>query len=269
MTLLQAVLEHLLLAGFVVARAALVLQALAFGTATAATLMVPAGAWPDWLSRAAVSAAALSVTLLVTGLLLSIARRWDGTTRPSVDDASAVWPLPFGLTLVLLAGLAIYAASPLPALWTEILGRLSGIVDWDDLSRPAPNSSLVVLPILIGLLIPALVTLAAIAAIALPLALLMLLPNRRPRFVALVAMSAVCQAGLAVAGWLAADALAGLVDAAVVSMRDSGDAEVLQVADQLTQASAIVAGTASALVAPAVGLVAWLVALHPWRADRA
>jgi hypothetical protein len=267
MRLFQVALEHLLLAGFVVVRSALVLQALAFATATAATLMAPAGAWPAWLVRAAVSAAALSVTLLVTGLLLWIARRWEATTRPSAGDASAVWPLPFGLTLVLLAGLAIYAASPLPALWTEILGRLNGIVGWGDLSRPAPNSGLVVLPILIGLLIPALVTLAAIAAIALPLALLMLLPNRRPRFLALVAMSAVCQAGLAIAGWLAADALAGLVDVAAVSMRDSGEAEVLQVADQLTQASAIVAGTATALLAPAVGLVAWMVVLHPWRPD--
>jgi len=48
-------------------------------------------------------------------------------------------------------------------------------------------------------------------------------------------------------------------------MRDSGDAEVLQVADQLTQASGLLEGTAAALLAPALGFVAWLVVLHPWR----
>jgi hypothetical protein len=153
----------------------------------------------------------------------------------------------------------------MPALWSEVIGRLNGVVDWESLSRPAPNAGIVVLPILIGLMVPALVTLAAFAAIVLPLALLILLPDRRPRFLALVGMSAVCQAGLALASWLAANAIAGLIDAANVVMRDSGDAEVLQVAGWLRQQSAVISGTALALLVPALGLVAWFVALHPWR----
>jgi hypothetical protein len=266
MRFLQVAVEHLLFAAFAVVRVVLVLQALAFLTATAATVLVPAGNWPDWLIRAALPAAALSAVLFATGLLFPIVRHWEGPPRTAAaGEAAAVWPLPFGLTLALLAGLAAYAASPLPAFWNELVGRLNGVIDWGDLSRPAPNSGIVVLPILVGLLIPALVTLAALTSIVLPLALLILLPNRRPRFMALVSMTAVCQAGFAVAGWLAARALAGLVDAAAAEMRESGDAEVVQVADQLTRVSAIVEGSATALLAPALGLIAWLIALHPWR----
>jgi hypothetical protein len=225
--------------------------------------MVPASNWPDWAIRAAISSAALSAVLLATGLLLSKARGWE-PARPGEHDA-ATWPIPFGLTLMLIAGLAVYAASPLPDLWSEILEWLNRNIDWGDLSRPAPNAGLILLPILVGLMVPALVTLAALAAIALPLALLILLPDRRPRFMALVGMSAVCQSGLAVASWLSARTLAGLVDTAAALMRDSGDAEVLQVAEQLRQASDVLSQTALYLLAPAAGLVAWTLVLHPWR----
>ena len=176
-----------------------------------------------------------------------------------------MWPMPLGVTLLLLAGLAAYAAAPLPPLWREIAARMNESIAWDDLSRPAPNSGIVVLPILIGLLVPALVTLAAVASIALPLAILILLPDRRPRFMALFGMSAICQAGLALAAWLAARTIAGLIEAAAGVMRDSGDAEVLQVAERLTQASAVIAGTAFALLAPASGLVLWMLVLRPWQ----
>ena len=71
---------------------------------------------------------------------------------------------------------------------------------------------------LIGLLIPVLVTLAALASILLPMALLVLLPNRRPRFMALLV-------------------------------------------------SQNIEGTASALIVPAVGMAAWLIALRPWRTE--
>jgi hypothetical protein len=81
----------------------------------------------------------------------------------------------------------------------------------------------------------------------------------------LVGMSALFQAGVTLAGWLASRTLSALVAAAGTLMRESGDAEVLQVADQLTQASAILEGTAVALLVPALGFVAWLVVLHPWR----
>ena len=255
--------ESLLLAGFFVARPALVLQALAFGTAAAAAWTVTSSGLPGWVAQALVSAAMLSATLFVTGLLLPIARRWE--QRDAVQHATAMWPIPFGVTLLLLAGLALYSASPLPTLWSEIASRLNGNIDWGDLSRPAPNAGVILLPILIGLMVPALVSVAALSAIVLPLALLVLLPSRGPRFMPLVGMSAVFQAGITLAGWLASRTLSGLVSAAGTLMRDSGDAEVLQVADQLTQASGLLEGTAAALLAPALGFVAWLVVLHPWR----
>ena len=116
----------------------LVLQGLAFLTATAATLLVPAGNWPDWAIRAAISSAALSVVLLATGLLLSKARGWE-PARPGEHDWRH-WPIPFGLTLMLIAGLAVYAASPLPGLWSEILDWLNRNIDWGDLCRgPRPT----------------------------------------------------------------------------------------------------------------------------------
>jgi hypothetical protein len=263
---LQIVLEYLLLAAFAIARPLFVLQALALGTAAVATLVVAGGAWPDWLIRAAVSGAALSVTLLITGLLLSKARGWEERER-SIEHDAATWPVPLGLTLILIAGLAAYGASPLVAFWCEIFVRLNGNVDWNDLSRPAPNAGLILLPILAALMVPALVTVTALAAIALPLAILVLLPNRRPRLLALVAMSAVCLAGLALAGWLAARTLAASVDAAAVLMRDLGDAEVMQVAEQLTQGSTVVTRTALYLFVPAAGLVAWVAGLQPWRGE--
>jgi hypothetical protein len=259
----SGILERLLLGAFALARPLLVLQALAFGTATASAWTITTSDLPGWIRQAELSAAALSATLLITGVLLQIARGWE--RGDPGQHVAAMWPAPFGLTLFLLGGLAVYAASPLPALWSEIASRLNGNANWGDLSRPAPNAGLIVLPILIGLMVPALVTGAAVAAIVLPVALLVLLPNRPPRFMPLVGMSAVFQAGTAVAAWLASRTLAGLVAAAETLMRDSGDAEVLQVAGQLTQASATLQGTAVALLAPAVALVAWLVVLHPWR----
>jgi hypothetical protein len=262
---LQRVVEYLLWAAFAMIRQVFVLQALAFGAATGAAVLIYGGGWPDWVIRAAGLSAALSATLFVTALLLQAARRWQPSEVGADQHATQVWPVPFGLTLVLIAGLAVYAASPLTGLWSEILERLNGNIDWGDLSRPAPNAGLILLPILVGLMVPALVTLAALAAIALPLALLVLLPDRRPRFMALVGMSAVCQSGLAVASWLSARTLAGLVDTAAVLMRDSGDAEVLQVAEQLRQASDVLSQTALYLLAPAAGLVAWTLVLHPWR----
>jgi hypothetical protein len=257
------VLEHLLLAAFASVRPLFVLQALAFGVAAVTAVLVAGGAPPGWVLRAATSAGVLSVTLLITGLLLSKARGWEQARLD--EQEAATWPVPFGLTLVLFAALAVYTSSPLVPLWSEILARLDGNVDWGGLSRPAPNAGLIILPILVGLMVPALVTLAALAAIVLPLALLVLLPNRRPRFMTLVGMSAVCQAGLSASGWLAARMLAGLVEAAGPPMRGSGDAEVVQIADQLTQASASLEATAFMLLAPACGLLLWMLALRPWR----
>ena len=54
---------------------------------------------------------------------------------------------------------------------------------------------------------------------------------------------------------------------AVTLMRDSGDAEVMQLADQLVRVSQNIEGTASALIVPAVGMAAWLIALRPWRTE--
>ena len=54
--------EYLLLAGFFVARPALVLQALAFGVAAAAAWTVTSSNLPGWVAQAEISAAVLSAT---------------------------------------------------------------------------------------------------------------------------------------------------------------------------------------------------------------
>ena len=73
----RLVVEHLLLGAFVAARAAFVLQALAFGAAAAAAWIATTGDRPGWLIQAEISAGALSAVLFITGLLLPTARRWE------------------------------------------------------------------------------------------------------------------------------------------------------------------------------------------------
>jgi methionine-rich copper-binding protein CopC len=76
-------------------------------------------------------------------------------------------------------------------------------------------------------------------------------------------MGAVCQAALVLCGWLASDTFARLAEQAVASMAAADDAEVLLVADELRRATGVLSSTASALVVPMLGMLAWLAFLRP------
>ena len=84
----------------------------------------------------------------------------------------------------------------------------------------------------------------------LPLALLLLLPGRRPRFPALLGMSVVCEVALVSAGWLAARALKGFAAVAVAAMAGETDAEVTRVSGDLSRTVAVLEGIATALAIP-------------------
>jgi hypothetical protein len=76
-------------------------------------------------------------------------------------------------------------------------------------------------------------------------------------------MGAVCQAALVLCGWLAGDMFARLAEQAIAAMAAANDAEVLLVADELRRATGVLSSTASALVIPMLGMLAWLAFLRP------
>ena len=257
MPFVRASLERLLLLLFGAARSLFLFQGMAFGCAwLAARALAPADA-PGWLRGAMLSALLLSATFFAAGLLLIAARRWRLPQASGSPEPSWPWPALRGLSLVALPALAARAASGLVPLWSEIGTQLAAIGSWEDMTQPGP-SGLVVIPILLALCVPALVTAAACFSIALPLALLALLPTRSRLFPTLLAMGTLCQAALVLGGWLAADAFARLAEQAIALMAVEKDAEVLRVADQLGHATGVLRSTASALFVPLLGMLAWL-----------
>jgi hypothetical protein len=262
MPLVRASLERLLLLGFGAARSIFLFQGLAFGCAwLAARSMAPADA-PAWARDAMLSALLLSATFVVAGLLLVAARGWR-VPRTSGDHGPAwPWPVLLGVSLLALPGLAASAAAGLPPLWSEIAARLGAIGFWDEWMRPGP-SGMVMIPLMLALLVPALVTAAAFFSIGFPIALLPLLATRSRLFPTLLAMGVVCQAALVLGGWLAAGAFARLAEQAITAMAAAEDAEVLLVADELRRATGVLSSTATALVAPLLGMLAWLAFLRP------
>jgi len=76
-------------------------------------------------------------------------------------------------------------------------------------------------------------------------------------------MGTVCQAALVLAGWLAADAFARLAAQAIAVMATDKDAEVLRLADELQRATGVLTSTATVLVLPSLGMLAWLAFLRP------
>jgi methionine-rich copper-binding protein CopC len=82
-------------------------------------------------------------------------------------------------------------------------------------------------------------------------------------FPTIASMGAVVQSTLVVAGWLATALTRELSQAAVATMSAAPDQEVLQLADQLTAAVAMLTSAATMLIAPTAVLVAWCVFLRP------
>ena len=120
-----------------------------------------------------------------------------------------------------------------------------------------------ILPIVLALFVPALVSVAALVAMTCPLALLLLMPARRPLFPTLLVMVSLCQAGLVVAGWLSADMLGRLAEQALIAMDASGDAEVLRLSVDVRVTTEIISSAATALVAPTLVVLAWAAFLRP------
>jgi methionine-rich copper-binding protein CopC len=256
--------DRLLLWLFGAARQIFLLQGLAFGCAWAAAL-----AWTSmanaapWMTRALWSGGLLSATFVVAGLLLWRMRSWP----PAVaDPAIAIgwpWRTALAMSFVLMAGVTLIASEPLPLLWREMLAQLTAIEFWDGLKNPGQFGGIVILPILLALLVPALVTTAASFTFVFPLVLLARLRQRPSMFPALLAMAAVCDAALVGSGWFATRLFTDLGQAASTAMSRAPDAEVVALAKQLTSAIATLTTTATVLILPAVGLAMWSVFLRP------
>jgi methionine-rich copper-binding protein CopC len=262
MVLLCVGVERLLLLFFGAARGLFVLQGIAFACASVAVFATAPPEAPAWLRGAGVSALLLSGTFLVAGLLLIAARRWRGGDS-SGGEPARLWSTLLGFSLIALPAVAAIAGSGLPPLWRTIAVQLEATGVWSGATRTDSFSGLVILPILLALFVPSLVTAAACFSVAFPLALLPLLAARRRLFPTLLAMGVICQAALVLAAWIAVDAVARLATPALAAMAASGDAEVLRVNDELDRALGILTRTALALVAPMLGMLAWLAFLRP------
>jgi hypothetical protein len=223
MTLLRVGLERLLLLFFAALRAMLLMQGLAFAAASLSVLAASSAGAPAWLRGPLLLVLLVSLILFVAGALLVVARsRWSVGT--SVAPEAPAWPTPLALSLVALPALAAHAASGLLPLWGEIGARLEAIGFWEGMAQPGPGG-IVILPILLALSVPGLLSAAALVSIGIPLALLPLLATRSPLFPTLLAMGAVCQTALVLAGALATDAFERLAEPLLAAMAASGDAE--------------------------------------------
>jgi hypothetical protein len=263
MSLLHAGVEGLLLTLLAAVRILCLLQGLALATASVAVLAAAPPESPPWLRAIGLTAAMASATFVFTGVLLVMARRWP--VAPMHQTAEPLWPWPaaLGVSLVGVALLAALAASNLPSLWQMIGTQLEAIDFWSGVSRSDPYGGIVLLPIILALLVPALVSVAAVFAMAYPLALVLLMPARRPLFPTLLLMGALCQAGLVLSSWLSANMLARLAEQALVAMEASGDAEVLRVSADLRVARDVILSTATALAIPTLIILAWAAFLRP------
>ena len=255
--------DRLLLWPFGVARNLFFLQGLAFGCASAATFAWTRSDVSPWLTRSLVVAALISGTFVVAGFLLSWMRSWTPTRDRWSDPAESVWPTRLTVSLVLISGLTMIVSGGLPGLWRQILAQLSAIDFWNGLTTPSQFGGIVILPILLALFVPLLVTVAAVFSFVFPLVLLARLRFRPLMFPTMLSMGAVCQSALVATGWLATMLLRELTQAFNAAMLEAPNAEVVQVSDQLARAVSTLMTTATMLVLPAAVLVGWAVFLRP------
>ena len=160
--------DRLLLWLFGVARNLFFLQGLAFGCASAAAFAWTRSNVPpvdDPLPR---GRGADLRCLVVAGFLLSWMRSWTPTRDRWSDPAESVWPARLAGSLVLIAGLTAGASIGLPGLWRQIVAQLSAIEFWKGLTTPSQFGGIVMLPILLSLFVPLLVTVAALFSFVVP-----------------------------------------------------------------------------------------------------
>ncbi len=263
MRLLGSATERLLLLLFGAARAAFLLGGVAFGCAWLAARAAAPADTPAWLRDALISALLISATFGVAGLLLVAARRWRVPHQSGGHEPARGWPVLLAFSLLALSAGAAHVAAGLLPLWSEIGVRLAAIGFWDGLTRSDAYGGIVLLPILLALFVPALVTAAAFCGGMTPLLLLPSLATRSRRFPMLLALATICQAAFVLSGWLAADAFGRLAEQAVALMNTAKDTEVLQLAGELRGVTGILTATATALIAPLLGMLAWLAFLRP------
>ena len=255
--------DRLLLWLFGAARNLFILQGLAFGCASAATFAWTRSSMSPRMARSLVVAALMSGVFVAAGVLLSWMRSWMPTRDRWSDPAESVWPTRLAGSLVLIAALTVGASVGLPGLWRQIVAQLSAIEFWEGLTTPSQFGGIIMLPILLSLCVPLLVTIAALFSLAFPLVLLARLRSRPLMFPRLMSMGAVCQSALVATGWLATRLMRELSQVAATTMAKAPDEDVRQLADQLTAAVGTLTTTATTLVVPAAALVGWAVFLRP------
>ncbi len=256
--------DRLLLWLFGAARQIFLLQALACGCAWAAALTWTSttNAAP-WMTRALWSGGLLSGTFFVAGLLLWRMRSWPPAVADPAQAIGWPWRTALAASFVLMAGVTLIASAPLTSLWRQILTQLTAIEFWDGLRNPGQFGGIVILPILLALVVPALVTIAASFSFIFPLVLLARLRQHPSMFPVLLAMGAVCNAALVGSGWFATRLFRDLAQTASAEMLKAPDAEVVALATQLIGAINTLSRAATVLIVPASVLVVWAVFLRP------
>jgi MFS family permease len=253
--------DRLMLWLFGVARTLFLLQTLAFGCGAMAS-MAWGGASSSWARRGLMFGALLSGTFAAASLLLGWLRSSPPPDTRS-DSGTLPWPAAFGLSLVLIIGLTVLASAELPALWGGINVKLTAIGFWEGITASSQFGGIVLLPILMALCVPGLVTATALFSGLFPIVLLARLPFRPLMFSTIAGMGAVVQTALAASSWLASTAMSEISQAAVVAMSGAPDQEVVQLAGELVAAVAVLTTTATMLLVPTAALVAWGVFLRP------
>jgi hypothetical protein len=255
--------DRLLLRLFGAARRLFLLQGLAFGCAAAASLVLAGTPVPPWAVRGLALGTLISGTFVVAALLLSRLRSSASRQDTTPDPGDATWPTALGGSLMLIAAMTLAASAGLPALWREIGTQLTAIGFWEGLAKPGQFGGIIIVPILVALMIPALVTAAAMFSFLFASVLLARLPFRPLLFPTIASMGAIVQTALVVTGWLATAVLRELAQAAVAEMSNARDLEVRQLAGQLTSAVTTLMMSATLLIVPTAVLVAWSVFLRP------
>jgi MFS family permease len=255
--------DRLLLWLFGVARNLFFLQGLSCGCASAVAFAWVRSSQSPWMTRSLVVAALISGSFVIAGFLLFRMRSWMPTRDRWSDPNQSVWPTRLAGSLVLTAALTVGASIGLLGLWRQIGAQLSAAEFWKELATPSQFGGIIMLPIVLSLLVPLLVTFAALFSFAFPLVLLTRLRSRPLMFPRLMSMGAVCQSVLVATGWLATRLMRELSQVAATTMTKAPDEEVRQLADQLTAAVGTLTTTATMLVVPAAVLVGWVVFLRP------
>jgi methionine-rich copper-binding protein CopC len=248
---------------FGVARRLFLLQGLAFACASGAGFAWVSTNASPWMTRALITAALISGSFVAAGFVLRRLRSWSQVRDGTPEAAGRRWPTALAVSLVAISGLAVVSSLGLPSLWREIGARLTAVGFWDGLSMPSQFGGIVLLPIFLALFIPALVTAAALFSSVFPLVLLARLPSRPLLFPTLLSMGAVCQSALVVTGWLATRLLRQIAEVVATEMTKAPDADVRQLATQLTTAVDTLTVTATMLVLGVATIVAWAVFLRP------